>query len=80
LVSGWISAILKERSIDISATETLDKFRNTESIFLVSCVAMVNLIFARPGTGIFYATSQQLENYSLTDFLEIFFILTYLKF
>jgi hypothetical protein len=64
---------------DISITEMIDKIRNAESIFLVGGAAMVNLIFARPGTDIFYATSHQLENYLLPDFLANVFGLNLLK-
>ena len=63
----------------ISVTDMIDKVRNAESIFLVGGAAMVNLIFARPGTNIFYATSQQLENYSLPDFLADVFHLNIFK-
>jgi hypothetical protein len=63
----------------ISATELIDKVRNAESIFLVGGAAMANLIFARPGTDIFYATSQQLENYLLPDFIANVFDLNLIK-
>jgi hypothetical protein len=64
---------------EISVTEIIDKVRNAESIFLVGGASMVNLIFAKPGTDIFYATSQQLDNYTLPDFIANVFDLNLFK-
>ena len=51
-----------------SLESLIGNIREAESIFLTGGAAMANLIFARPGTNIFYLTSEQLRDYSLPKF------------
>ncbi len=56
------------RPEDSSLQSLVTKIRQSESIFLTGGAAMANLIFAKPGTNVFYLTSKQLEEYSLPKF------------